>query len=209
MDVPWIYWARPEKTATRPFGYLIQPGWPEIEERLQGHDLQLMTLTRPVELEVDTLRVSSPEYAPRSYQGHVRVTYGVEVRRETRTMPAGTIFVPALQPDFAVAVQLLEPDSPDSLASWGMLVSPLEWKEYISQPVLEPKVRKMLEDPKIKTEWEEALRDEVFAADRNARFMWWYTRTPHWDEQVGMLPMMRLPNTEENNRILDAASETR
>jgi hypothetical protein len=195
MEVPWVYKARPEKTAPRPLGYFIQPGWPEIEERLRGHDLQFMTLTRPVEREVDTLRISNPVYAPRSYQGRVRIGYGVEVRRETRKLPAGTIFVPASQPDFELAVQLLEPDSPDSLASWGMLATPLEWKEYISPPVLEPKVRKMLENPKIKAEWEEALNDEAFAADGNARFMWWYTRTLHWDEQVGMLPVMRLPDT--------------
>ena len=207
IEVPWIYRARPEKTAPRPLGYLIQPGWPEIEKRLDNHDLQYTRLKEPTELNVDTFRVSSPEYAPRSYQGHVRVQYDVEVRRETRTLPAGTIFVPAFQPDFAVAVQLLEPDSPDSLASWGMLTSPLEWKEYISPPVLEPKVRKMLENPKIKSEWEEALNDEAFADDGNARFMWWYTRTPHWDEEVGMMPVMRLPVAEENGKILDFASK--
>jgi len=201
MEVPWVFRSRPDKTAPRPLGYLIQPGWPVVEERLRRHNLQFTHLTGAVELDVDTLRVSNPRNGPRTYQGHNRVTYDVETRRETRLLPAGTLWIPAAQADFELAVQLLEPDSPDSLASWGMLTSPLEWKEYISGPVLEPKVRKMLEDPELRAEWEEVLKDEEFAADGNARFMWWYTRSPHWDEQVGMLPIMRLPRVEASEPV--------
>ncbi len=205
MDVPWVNRARADKTAPRPLGYLIQPGWPEIEERLRRHDLEFVKLTRPATLEVDTLRVSNSLYRPGSYQGRNMVGYDLEVRRETRTVPVGTLFIAAGQPDFALAVQLLEPDSPDSLASWGMMASALEWKEYISPSVLEPKVRRLLEeDPALRTEWEAALKDETFAADGNARFLWWYTRTPHWDEQVGMLPVMRLPLSGDHEQLLDA-----
>jgi len=211
MEVSWVNRARASKTAPRPLGYLIQPGWPVIQERLQGHGLQYAALTGPARLEVDTLRVSNPRYPPGTYQGHNLVGYDLEVRRETRTIPAGMLFIPAGQPDFNLAVQLLEPDSPDSLVSWGMVASPLEWKEYISQPVLEQKVRKMLEeDPQIRADWETALKDESFAANCNARFMWWYTRTPHWDEQVGMLPVMRLPRVDgpegagANRQVIDS-----
>ncbi|MBD3869279.1 MAG: M14 family metallopeptidase, partial [Acidobacteria bacterium] len=142
MEVPWVNRARADKTAPRPLGYLIQPGWTEIEERIRRHDLEFVSLTQPATLEVDTLRVSNSQYRPGSYQGRNQVSYDLEVRRETRTVPAGTLFIAAGQPDFNLAVQLLEPDSPDSMASWGMMASALEWKEYISPPVLEPKVRK-------------------------------------------------------------------
>ncbi len=40
--------------------------------------------------------------------------------------------------------------------------------------------------------WEEALKDEDFASDRGARYLWWYRRTPHWDETQGLMPAMCL-----------------
>ncbi len=111
---------------------------------------------------------------------------------ERRTFPAGTLWIPADQPDFEVAVQLLEPEAPDSLLSWGLLSIVLERKEYIGPGVLEDLARSMLEDDAIKAAWARALEDESFAADRTARYTWWYRRTEYWDETVGLLPVMRL-----------------
>jgi len=34
-----------------------------------------------------------------------------------------------------------------------------------------------------------------FAANRRARYMWLYRRTPYWDEQVGLLPIYRVMQT--------------
>jgi hypothetical protein len=111
---------------------------------------------------------------------------------ETRRFPAGTLWIPADQPDFEVAAQLLEPEAPDSLLSWGMLSSVFESKEYIDLPILEDLVREMLKDPKVAAEWESALKDETFAKDAQARQAWWYRRTPYWDETVGLLPVFRV-----------------
>ena len=41
-------------------------------------------------------------------------------------------------------------------------------------------------------EWRTALEEPDFAADRTARYLWWYQRTPYWDETVGLLPAMRV-----------------
>ena len=38
-----------------------------------------------------------------------------------------------------------------------------------------------------------ALEDEAFAADRSARYLWWYRRTPYFDREQGVLPVYRLP----------------
>ena len=40
----------------------------------------------------------------------------------------------------------------------------------------------MLKDEAIASEWKQALEDEAFAADANARYSWWYRRTEYWDE---------------------------
>jgi zinc carboxypeptidase len=192
IEVSWYHKMKVERSLPRPRGYLMLPGWPQIEERLRGHGLRVEKLTEPAEIEVETMRVSQPKPAAASYQGLTRVAAQVARATERRRVPAGALWVPADQPDFEVAVQLLEPEAPDSLLSWGFLSSVFEGKEYIDPRVLEGLAAEMLKDPKTAAEWQAALRDETFAADANARYLWWYRRTPYWDETVGLLPYFRV-----------------
>ena len=190
--VPWYHRAKVSKTLPRPRGYLVMPGWPQIELRLRGHGLRVERLAEPAEIEVETIRVSSPEYARTAYQGLTRVQAQVERRTERRKIPAGALWVPADQPDFAVAVQLFEPEAPDSLLSWGLLSSVFEQKEYIDTRVLEGLVAGLLKDPKAAAEWQAAMKDEKLAGDPFARYLWWYRRTPYWDETIGLMPVFRV-----------------
>lgn len=192
IEVPWIHQARIVKSLPRPRGYLVLPGWPQIEARLRGHALRVETLTQPAEIEVEAMRVSQPKFAPASYQGLTRVTYQTARATERRKLPAGALWVPADQPDFEVAVQLLEPEAPDSLLGWGLLSSLFEGKEYMDTRVLEGHAAEMMKDPKIAAEWEAALKDEKFAADPQARYQWWFRRTPYVDETIGLLPYYRV-----------------
>ena len=191
VEVPWYHRPKVAKAVPRPRGYVVLPGWPQIEERLRGHGLTVRKMTAPVEIEVETMRASSPKWAPASYQGVAQVAAQISRQTERRRIPAGALWVPADQPDFEVAVQLLEPEAPDSLLSWGLLSSVFEQKEYIDPRVLDGLVAERLQDPKTAAEWKAVLEDEEFAADPRARYAWWYRRTPYWDETVGLLPYFR------------------
>ena len=105
---------------------------------------------------------------------------------------SNSLWIPADQPDFEVAVQLFEPEAPDSLLRWGAISSLFERKIYIGWDILERLAREMLKDESIRKEWEQALEDPDFAENRGARYMWWYRRTPYWDETVGLLPIFRV-----------------
>ena len=192
MEVPWFHGSKAVRTVPRPRGYLVLPGWPQIEQRLRGQGLRVAKLSQPAEIEVETMRVDEPQPAPGSYQGLTRVTAKVERAAERRRIPAGSLWIPAGQPDFELAVQLLEPDAVDSLLSWGLLSSIFEGKEYIDSRVLEGLAAEMLKDPRTAAEWRTALQDEKFAADTNARYQWWFRRTPYWDATVGLLPYFRV-----------------
>jgi hypothetical protein len=195
VEVPWSHRVEPGLAVERPRGYLVPRGWPVIERRLRDHGLRVERLVAPAELEVETMRLSDARHNSRanpSYQGLSPIDVEVSRARERRRFPEGTLWIPADQPDFEVAVQLLEPEAPDSLVHWGLLSIVLERKEYIGAAALEDQVREMLEDPEIAEEWKQALEDETFASDRWARWLWWYRRTPHWDESVGLMPAMRV-----------------
>jgi hypothetical protein len=190
--VPWLHRPRVSSSVARPRGYVVLPGWPTIEARLRGQGLRLEPLASAIDAQVETMRISSPVFGTAPYQGAIAVT-SVKVSRqmETRHIPAGALWVGADQPDFEVAVHLLEPDAPDSLLAWGYLSAVFEHKEWIEGPELEVLVREMLKDPKVAAEWARALLDPAFAADTAARSEWWWRRTPYWDETVGMMPVYR------------------
>jgi len=194
IEVPWLHRARATVTAPRPRGYAVLPGRPAIEARLAAHDLRVQRWAEPREVAVDEFRVDDVRHAEATYQGRSGARGTVAVRRVTVTLPAGTLWIPADQPDFEVAVQLLEPESPDSLFAWGLLASESERKEYVEPRVLERWVRAaIVEDPVLREDWERAVADETFAADPRARWLWWYRRSPWWDDTVGRLPIFRVP----------------
>ncbi|MBD3872199.1 MAG: M14 family metallopeptidase [Acidobacteria bacterium] len=193
VDLEWRHAPVPELELPRPRGYLVLSGWPQIEEVVAGHGLRAYRIEKVAELEVETIRLSKPEFATFSYQGVVMVeNFDASRRTERRTIPAGSLWIPADQPNFEIAVQLFEPEAPDSLVRWGAVSSLFERKIYIGTDVLEGLAREMLADDVIRREWEVALDDPDFAANRSARYLWWYRRTPYWDETVGLLPVLRV-----------------
>ncbi len=192
LEVPWFHRLVVAQSLPRPRGYLVLPGWTEIERRLVDHGLRFERLPQELELDVEAVRLSDPKPAAASYQGLTRLQATVARGRERRIVPAGALWVPADQPDFAVAVQLLEPEAPDSVLSWGLVSSLFEGKEYIDGGALDLFARAALADPAVAAQWQKALADPAFAGDRSARYRWWFARTPHWDEQIGLYPVLRL-----------------
>ncbi len=210
LEVPWFHRLVVAKSLPRPRGYLVLPGWSEIERRLVEHALRFERLPQELELDVEAVRLSEPKPAASSYQGLTRLQATVVRGRERRIVPAGALWVPADQPDFAVAVQLLEPEAPDSVLSWGLVSSLFEGKEYIDGSALDLHVRAALVDPAVAAQWQEALADPVFAGDRSARYRWWFSRTPYWDEQIGLYPVLRLmePLPQPQERQIELTPET-
>ena len=164
-----------------------------IEELVSGHGLRAFRLSEDAELEVETTRLSNPRLASSPYQG-VAMVEDFEVSRQTekRSIPAGSLWIPADQPLFEVAVQLFEAEAPDSIVRWGVVSSLFERKIYIGLDLLEQFAREMLTDEILRSEWESALEDPEFAENPGARYLWWYQRTPYWDETVGLLPVVRV-----------------
>ncbi|MCZ7651134.1 MAG: M14 family metallopeptidase [Thermoanaerobaculia bacterium] len=193
VEVPWTHRGEVARSVPRPRGYLVLPGWPEIEARLAAHGLVVHRLEAPAALDLERYRLGAPRFAERTFQGLTRLEAEAELERGRWTLPAGSLWVPADQPDFEVAVQLFEPAAPDSLLRWGLLSRLFEQKEWIGAAVLEREARRQLADPAVATAWERALADPDFAASRERRYLWWYQRTPYYDGEQGILPVYRLP----------------
>jgi hypothetical protein len=193
LTIPWFHTVEPELEVARPRGYLVHAGWPQVEAAVAGHNLKAFRLTKSGRLVLETIRVADPVFADSPFQGAVMVNeFSVSRQIEVREVPAGSLWIPADQPDFEVAVQLFEPEAPDSMLRWGDLDTVFERKSYIGLDRLETLATDMLDDDAVRREWESALADPTFAADWRARYEWWYRRTPYWDERVGLLPIYRV-----------------
>ena len=193
LTVPYFKYIEPEVSVTRPRAYWIPPAWPEVIERLALHGIYLETIAKPREVVVELVRLSEVKLAEEPFEGHVPVTAVARPERRTVTFPAGSVRVPTDQPLGDLAVLLLEPDSPDSFFRWGFLLDVLQRAEYVEGYVMEPLARRMLErNPTLKRTFEKKLAEDAdFAADPRARLLWFYKRTPYFDDRWRVYPVAR------------------
>jgi hypothetical protein len=103
-----------------------------------------------------------------------------------------------------VAVNLLEPDGPDSFIAWGFFNPIFEQKESGENYVLEKLAHEMLaHDESLRHEFERRLKDDPkFAASPRERLRFFYERSPYLDRQVNLYPVGRIL-TPLNARLTD------
>lgn len=178
-----------------PAGYVIPRQWNEIIEVLRLHGIRMQTIKQPVKREMAVEKLESVRWAPAPFEGRFQVVSFVpKAARLTVDVPAGSVFVPVGQRAFKVAMHLLEPAAPDSAVRWGFFQSVFEQKEYFSDYVFEPYARKMLEaDPALKAEFEKKVASEAaFARNPRARLMWLYQRSPYFEPDKDVYPVLRV-----------------
>ena len=111
------------------------------------------------EIEVESYRFVEVSWPGGPFEGRFMPRVKAEPTREHRTFPAGSIVVPLAQTLAKVAINLLEPEAPDSLLAWGFFNATFEQKEYGEHYVLETLAREMMEkDPALRLEFERRLR---------------------------------------------------
>jgi hypothetical protein len=177
-----------------PQGYYIPRPWSVVAELLQAHGVKVETVRQPVTGEFEVTRFSGVRFPAQPFEGRFMPSFEVSASQEKRTVPAGSFFVSTRQPLAKLIVNLLEPQAPDSIVKWGLLNSIFEQKEYAAEYILEPLAQKMFAaDPKLKAEFEAELqRDPAFAKNPRARMLWVYKRTPFYEADKDVYPIVRL-----------------
>ncbi|WP_342378787.1 M14 family metallopeptidase [Myxococcus stipitatus] len=193
--VPYFDTVEPALTVTLPAGgYLVPPAhaaW--VSQKLTTHGLSFQRLARPTpSSDVEVFRATESKWSPSSNEGHQTLSVKGAWEKQTRALPAGTLYVPVAQPGVELVAHLFEPSGPDSLLSWGFFNAHFEQKEYIEDYVLEPFARELLaKDARVKAEWDAKLKDPAFAKDARARLRFFYERHPARDTQLRVYPVLR------------------
>ena len=186
----------PDVAAATPAAYAIPAQWTKVIARLKTHGIAYRRLDCPVSVEATGYQLDNPKWSNQPFESHLMlrdVQAHPIARRET--LSPGSVIVPMDQPSANLAMELLEPDAPDSLLRWGMLDAIFETKEYGEPRVLEKLARDMLaQDPALKAEFEQKLKSNAsFAANSQARLSFFFQRSPWFAAQkVGIYPVLRL-----------------
>ena len=184
-----------EVTAPRA-GYLVPPAWAAVvRPALEAHGVAFRPLDADwAQAPVAAFRATAMKFAAAPSEGHQRATLEGAWAPERRDIGAGALYVPLAQPLARLALALLEPQAPDSLAAWGGFNNAFERKEYMEDYVAEDVARQMLaRDPALRAQFQRRLEaDPDFAADPAARLDFFYRLHPAWDERYGLYPVLRL-----------------
>jgi len=184
----------PSVSATLPRGgWFVPRAFADVvAQKLAAHGLAYRDLGGDRSLAVDAFRATDVKHNDETFEGRATVRVRGGWSHETRSFTAGGIFVPVAQPHARLAAQLLEPEAPDSLTAWGYFDTVFEQKEYMEDYVLEAVAEKMMQDPAVKAEWDQKMKDPAFAKSPHERLDFFYMKHPSWDAQLGLVPVYRL-----------------
>jgi len=184
----------PDISITPPVAYVVPAQWTDVIARLEAHGLRMERLSCSVKLRGTSYQIDDPVWAERPFEGH-HVLQSFKASRVTRedVLPEGSVVVPLDQAGANVAIELLEPEAPDSLLHWGYLDAIFEPKEYGEPRVVEKLARDMLQhSPKLAAEFADKLKsDPAFAASPRVRLEFFFERSPWYAAQdVGRYPVL-------------------
>lgn len=194
MTVPMYNDLRVKAAVSPPLSYIIPGQWKEVIDVIKAHGLKTSTITAPATIEVESYRFTDVKWPAGPFEGRQMPSFKVVPVREQRTFPTGSLVVPVSQELARLAINLLEPQAPDSLVRWGFFNATFEQKEYGEAYVLEKLAREMLaKDSKLREEFERKLAtDAAFAANSYERLQFFYRRSPYWDPKMNLYPVGRI-----------------
>ncbi len=194
LTVPLYNEFRVKAAVAPPLYYIVPVQWKEAIDVIKAHGLNFIALPQATTLDIESYRFTEVKWPPGPFEGRLMPSFKADVVRERRTFPPGSVVVPLAQPSARVAVNLLEPEAPDSLVHWGFFDAIFEQKEYGENYVLEKLAREMLaKDPKLREEYQQKLAsDPKFAGSPRARLEFFYRRSPYWDRQMNLYPVGRI-----------------
>jgi len=174
--------------------YIVPIEYFDLIKKMELHGIRALTINNDTTLEVKRYRFNNIKFADKPYEGRFIPSFDIEEYYERVDLPKGTFIIPTEQRTLRVIAHLLEPGSDDSFIKWGFMNSIFEQKEYFEFYVMEKIADEMLkEDKKIKEEFEYKIRtDKEFKNNPYQRLNFFYKKSPYWDKNLNVYPIMKL-----------------
>ncbi len=138
--VPYYCKAVSKRSIPLPEAYILLPYQDTIIKNLQHHGIAAARIRKPFQAEVEVFKIEEIKPAQRLYQGHVFIGLKGQYVTETLTIPENSYLISMKQPLARLIPVLLEPESQDSLAAWGLFNRQLV-SQWTDKPMLYPVYR--------------------------------------------------------------------
>ena len=175
-------------------GYFIPEEYGFLMDRIALHGIKYSVLKEDTVIKVLRYKFKDVKLSNTSNEGRQTVTFDYDKLEENVKVVKGTYYIPTNQRTFKVITALLEPKSSDSFVQWGFMNQIFEQKEYFEDYVMEKIAGEMLKkDPELKKDFENKLaEDKSFRDNPTERLNFFYKRSPYWDNQLDLYPILRL-----------------
>lgn len=123
IEVEWLdaLKAQPDLTRQRPYAYLMPPSLHEPARRLALSGVEVRRLRAPATLEVESYQVTERRPAATFVEGSAVSQVTTEVSAKRMAFAAGSYLILMAQPNANVIAVALEPESPSSFVSFGVI----------------------------------------------------------------------------------------
>lgn len=194
IEIPIFNKANSLKKITVPAAYLIPPQFSQVIEIINTHQIKVNLVKAKRILKVQRYKFEKVQFASRPYEGRQLPSFTCSAFNETAEIEAGSLIVYTNQRALRVIVNLLEPEAPDSFVNWGFFNAFFERKEYAEAYVMEPYAKQMIKDDSLlRTEFYKKLNeDESFKNNSGKRLDFFYKRSPFYDKDENVYPILRL-----------------
>ncbi len=192
--IPYYNVMKTVDSVTVPHAYIIPKEWENIAGRMKMHGINIYQIKKDETRIVTRYKFKNVKFARSSFEGSQRVDCDYDTFTDTLKIPSGTYIIPTNQRTLRVIVNLLEPKAPDSFLRWGFFNVVFERKEYFESYVMEKLAKTMMsENPSLAEEFERKLKsDEKFRDNPRARLNFFYERSPYFDKEFDLYPVMRI-----------------
>lgn len=143
-DLPYYTKAVPVQSVKLPEAYILLPHHPRIAKILKSHGIILEKIRSGFQTTIEEIVIDKVKPSGRIYQGHIRLECQIHNQQRTGSIPAQSYLVSLKQPLARLIPVLLEPDSQDSLISWGFFN-----REIVSQWRNQPRPYPVFRLPRI------------------------------------------------------------
>ena len=182
---------------TKPDYYVLPQAWGEVIERLMLNNINFTVLPNDTMLTGEMYIIEDVGNPAVPFNGHfIHSKIVVKKIIKTKQFYAGDLLIPLNQSGNKYLIEALEPQGRDSFFRWNFFDSILDQREYFSPYVFEETAEEMLQnDPELKQEFESLKStDEEFANNPRAQLFWLYKRSPNFEADYRLYPVMRLNN---------------
>lgn len=196
-EIPLYHYWNANLQVEKPNYYVLPQAWCEVVQRLKLNNIEFTLLPNDTIITGEMYFIKDVGNPAEPYNGHfVHSKIEVEKVVKSKKFYAGDILIPMSQVGNKYLIEVLEPQGRDSFFRWNFFDSILDQREYFSPYVFEDTAEKMLaKDADLKKEFEGLkAADTNFANNPRTQLFWLYKRSPNFEADYRLYPVMRIMN---------------